>query len=81
MSFLVGLNNPLDQYFMRHPDSFFGKNFESALVNPGNPYILRAHLLCAAWECPLSSDDEQIFGPAFTQERDMLAAQGILRDD
>ncbi|MQY81742.1 MAG: DEAD/DEAH box helicase, partial [Dehalococcoidia bacterium] len=80
MSFLVGLNNPLDQYFMRHPDSFFGKNFESALVNPGNPYILRAHLLCAAWECPLDSSDEQIFGSAFTQERDMLAAQGILRE-
>ncbi|MBU2535650.1 MAG: DEAD/DEAH box helicase, partial [Chloroflexi bacterium] len=80
MSFLVALNNPLDQYFMRHPDSFFGKNFENALVNPSNPYILRAHLLCAAWECPLDSGDEQIFGPAYTQERDMLAEQGILRE-
>jgi len=80
MSFLVGLDNPLDQYFMRHPDSFFGKNFENALVNPGNPYILRAHLLCAAWECPLDSGDELIFGPAFIQDRDMLAEQGILRE-
>ena len=80
MSFLVALDNPLDQYFMRHPGSFFGKNFENALVNPGNPYILRAHLLCAAWECPLDSGDEPIFGPAFTQERDMLAEQGILRE-
>ncbi len=80
MSFLVGLDNPLDQYFMRHPDSFFGKNFENALVNPANPYILRAHLLCAAWECPLDSDDEQIFGPAFARERDMLVEQGVLRE-
>jgi DEAD/DEAH box helicase domain-containing protein len=80
MSFLVALNNPLDQYFMRHPDSFFGKNFENALVNPGNPYILRAHLLCAAWESPLDSSDEQIFGPAFLPERDMLAEQGALRE-
>ena len=50
LSFLIGLDNPLDQYFMRHPDFFFGKGFENALVNPDNPYILRAHLLCAAWE-------------------------------
>ncbi len=80
MSFLVALDNPLDQYFMRHPDSFFGKNFENALVNPGNPYILRAHLLCAAWECPLDNGDERIFGSTFTQERDMLSEQGILRE-
>jgi len=80
MSFLVALNNPLDQYFMRHPDSFFGKNFENALVNPSNPYILRAHLLCAAWECPLDANDEQIFGPAFALERDMLAEQGVLKE-
>jgi len=80
VSFLVALNNPLDQYYMRHPDSFFGKSFENALVNPANPYILRAHLLCAAWECPLDSDDEKIFGPAFAPERDMLAEQGVLRE-
>jgi DEAD/DEAH box helicase domain-containing protein len=80
MSFLVALNNPLDQYFMRHPDAFFGKNFEHALVNPANPYILRAHLLCAAWECPLSQDDEAIFGPALTPVRQELEAQGFLRE-
>jgi len=80
ISFLVALDNPLDQYFMRHPDSFFGKNFENALVNPSNPYILRAHLLCAAWECPLDASDEKIFGPAFAAEKDMLAEQGILKE-
>jgi len=80
MSFLVALDNPLDQYFMRHPDSFFQKNFENALVNPSNPYILRAHLLCAAWECPLDSDDEEIFGAALIQERKVLEEQGILKE-
>ncbi len=80
ISFLVALDNPLDQYFMRHPDSFFQKNFENALVNPGNPYILRAHLLCAAWECPLDSNDEKIFGAAFAQEIRVLEEQGILRE-
>ncbi len=80
LSFLVAMDNPLDQYFMRHPDSFFQKNFEHALVNPGNPYILRAHLLCAAWECPLGNDDEGIFGSALTRERKVLQGQGILKE-
>jgi len=80
LSFLIGLDNPLDQYFMRHPDSFFGKNFENALVNPSNPYILRAHLLCAAWEQPLSADDEEFFGSTLSQEWAELEELGILRE-
>ena len=80
LSFLIGLDNPLDQYFMRHPDFFFQKNFENALVNPSNPYILRAHLLCAAWELPLSSHDENFFGSLLAQERTGLAEQGLLRE-
>jgi len=79
LSFLIGLDNPLDQYFMRHPDSFFGKSFENALVNPDNPYILRAHLLCAAWELPLSAEDEEFFGPASAGEIAGLEEQGLLR--
>jgi len=80
LSFLVALDNPLDQYFMRHPDSFFQKNFENALVNPSNPYILRAHLLCAAWECPLASTDEKIFGSASIGARKVLEEQGVIRE-
>ena len=80
LSFLVGLDNPLDQYFMRHPDFFFRKNFENALVNPDNPYILRAHLLCAAWEMPLTTADEKYFGPALGRERDELVARGVLKE-
>jgi DEAD/DEAH box helicase domain-containing protein len=80
ISFLIGLDNPLDQYFMRHPDSFFGKSFENALVNPDNPYILRAHLLCAAWELPLTRGDEENFGPAFVRERTELEEQGLLKE-
>ncbi len=80
LSFLVALDNPLDQYFMRHPDSFFQSGFENALVNPKNPYILRAHLLCAAWERPLSSDDEMLFGFAFNKELKVLEGQGMIRE-
>ena len=79
LSILVALDNPLDQYFMRHPDFFFGKSFENALINPSNPYILKAHLLCAAWESPLSGNDDIFFGTAMTQETEELEKQGALR--
>jgi len=80
LSFLVAWDNPLDQYFMRHPSDFFQKGFEHVLVNPDNPYILKDHLLCAAWERPLDAIDEEIFGGDFIQERDVLAQEGQLRE-
>jgi DEAD/DEAH box helicase domain-containing protein len=80
LSFLIGLDGPLDQYFMRHPEAFFRKGYENALVNPENQYILRAHLICAAWELPLTKEDENFFGASYTRERDELVQQGILRE-
>jgi len=62
LSFLIGQENPLDQYLMRNPDYFFSKNFDNAIINPDNPYILKPHLLCAAWEKPLEDKDEEFFG-------------------
>jgi DEAD/DEAH box helicase domain-containing protein len=65
LSFLIAQDNPLDQYFMNNPDYFFGKNFENALINAQNLNILKPHLLCAAWEKPLSKGDSAFFGDAF----------------
>ncbi len=79
LSFLVALDTPLDQYFMRHPESFFQAGFENALINPGNPYILKPHLLCAAWEMPLNHDDEELFGSEIGQAMTELEGQGMLR--
>jgi len=62
LSFLIAQDNPLDQYLMRNPDFFFAKNFDSALINPDNPYILKPHLLSAAWEKPLDDNDREFFG-------------------
>ncbi|MDD4984849.1 MAG: DEAD/DEAH box helicase [Dehalococcoidales bacterium] len=80
LSFLIALDNPLDQYLMHHPDQFFGKNFENALVNPANTHILGAHLLCAAWELPLGKSDEQFFGTTFSRETEILERDGLLRE-
>ncbi len=80
LSFLIALDNPLDQYFMRHPEAFFGKGFEHVLINQANPYILKHHLLCAAWEHPLDDRDGEIFGASIAEARDELMDEGLLRN-
>ncbi|MDD5704260.1 MAG: DEAD/DEAH box helicase, partial [Dehalococcoidales bacterium] len=79
LSFLIAMDNPLDQYFMRHPEDFFHKSYENALINPHNPYILRAHLSCAAWEMPLSDRDELYFGPELKWELIIMEKEQSLR--
>ena len=57
---LVGSSAPLDQFFMTHPDFFFGSNPENGIINPNNPVILTNHLKCGAFELPY--DDGEGFG-------------------
>ncbi|MGB6874100.1 MAG: DEAD/DEAH box helicase [Dehalococcoidia bacterium] len=79
LSFLIAQENPLDQYLMRNPDFFFTKNFDNAIINPGNPYILKPHLLCAAWEKPLNKEDEEFFGSNTGTMLTELEQEGGLR--
>jgi DEAD/DEAH box helicase domain-containing protein len=79
LSFLIAQENPLDQYLMHNPDFFFGKNFDNAIINPGNPYVLKPHLLCAAWEKPLNNEDEKFFGPNTDIVLAELEQEGRLR--
>jgi DEAD/DEAH box helicase domain-containing protein len=78
LSLLIGLDNPLDQYFMRHSEALFSKGHEHALIAPDNVYILEKHLPCAAHELPLTSDDEVLFGPGFVEAMINLERKGIL---
>ncbi len=78
LAILVGLDNPLDQYFMRHPDQLFGRPHEHALIDPGNVYILEQHLPCAAHEQPLTPADEALFGRGFVEAMVKLEEQGLV---
>jgi len=55
--FMIGIQDALDQYFMRHPEAFFEKSHEAAVIDPGNRNILKRHLSCAASELYLRGDD------------------------
>ncbi|HDQ40151.1 MAG TPA: DEAD/DEAH box helicase [Desulfonatronum sp.] len=54
---LLGHENPLDKFFMRHPEVFFNSPPESAVLNPMNPVIMSQHLVCAAADLPLRADE------------------------
>ncbi|MFQ5794873.1 MAG: DEAD/DEAH box helicase [Candidatus Bipolaricaulia bacterium] len=74
---LVGFENPLDQYFMRHPDRFFERPHEHAIIDLDNLHIKMGHLMCAAAELPLRQVDEKQFGD-FAPLLEPLEDQGLL---
>ena len=75
---LIAGKDALDQFFMKHPDHFFGRSFEDAVVDPANPYILKSHLACAARELPLTLDEAEYGIPGWRQALEELVEEGIL---
>ena len=78
LSILVGKDNPLDQYLMNHPEAFFGRPVENALISTENRHIMDPQLLCAAYESPLTPEDETIFGPSMFSRLEVLENRGLL---
>jgi DEAD/DEAH box helicase domain-containing protein len=74
---LVASSAPLDQFIVRHPDFFFDRSPEHALVNPDNLQILLDHVKCAAFELPFTDTD--VFGTIYVQEvLSVLAEDGFV---
>jgi len=57
VAILIATPSPLDQFLAIHPDYFFERIPEHALINPDNPLILLDHLQCAAFEHPVVIGD------------------------
>ncbi len=72
-------DDALDQFFCRHPDEFLERPVESAILDHENPQIHLAHLLCAAFEGPLSGADAEILGPRWEAYAEILLGRGQLR--
>ena len=79
LAVLVAYNETVDQYLMRHPDYFFGRSPEAAIIDPNNPYILAQQLACAAHELPLSPADHAAFGPQCAEILGALEEAGEMR--
>lgn len=64
LAILVGYDDPVDQYLMRHGNFVCERPLERATIDPDNPHILAAQLGCAAHELPLDAHDWELFGPS-----------------
>ncbi len=75
---MIGGEDALDQYIMRHADDFINMPAESAMVNPDNADLLEKHLVCAAAEHPLAVDDPFFSGTVNESCLERLTKNGEL---
>jgi DEAD/DEAH box helicase domain-containing protein len=54
---MVASASPLDQFLAHHPEYFFDRSPEQALVNPDHLLILLEHLRCAMFELPFQKGE------------------------
>lgn len=80
LAVMVATADPLDQFLAAHPEYFFGRSPEQALINPDNLLILLAHIRCAAFELPFHAGE--YFGGLSVDRLgeflDFLVEQGVL---
>ena len=76
---LVAFQNPLDQYFMKHPHDFFGRPHEQAIIDLHNRYISLGHIMCAASELPITETDQKYFPQLFNESIQALEQQNLVR--
>ena len=54
---MVASASPIDQFLAHHPEYFFERSPEQALVNPDHLLILLEHLRCAMFELPFEKGE------------------------
>lgn len=75
---LIAGEDALDQYFIRNPFDLIAREPEAAVVNPYNKDTLKRHLLCAAAEKPLQSQEAFLAHGAVQQAVHELEQSGDL---
>lgn len=75
----VAGEDALDQFFCRHPPEFLQRPVEAAILDHESQQIHLSHLLCAAYEGPLSASDADFLGPRWEAYAEMLVGAGQLR--
>jgi DEAD/DEAH box helicase domain-containing protein len=75
----VAGQDALDQFFCRHPEEFLGRPVEAAILDHGNEQIASRHLIAAAYELPLTDEDDEVFGDGWRERAERLVAAGELR--
>ncbi len=79
LAMYVAGEDALDQFFCRHPEDFLDRPVEAAILDHESAPIFRSHLLCAAHEGPLGSEDAEFLGPRWETHAEHLESAGALR--
>jgi len=69
----------LDQFFCRHPDEFVERPVEAAILDHESEQIAARHMVAAAYELPLSDEDDEVFGEGWRGRAERLTSAGELR--
>jgi DEAD/DEAH box helicase domain-containing protein len=80
LAMYVAGEDALDQFFCRHPDEFLERPVERAILDHESEEIFGAHLSAAAYELPLTPEDEDVFGERWEEHAQRLVKQGRLRE-
>ena len=78
LAILVTRASLVDQFFAQHPETLWSRPTEEARIDPSNVYILGGHLLCAAHEQPLSTEDLTRFGAGSEDLLPIFVDEGYL---
>jgi len=78
LAVLVCGADQLDQWIAAHPDELFTRPPEPAVINPTNPFVADPHLRCAAFELPLTHEDERYWPGLLDEGVCRLASDGEL---
>ena len=79
LTVMVASSSALDQYIISHPEYFFERTPENALIHPDNLYILLNHLKCAAYELPFEEGESFAKGVSTEEFLSYLCDEQILR--
>lgn len=79
LAFFIAGNDALEQFFVRHPYELLTRPVEAATVDFENPFIHDRHLLAAAYESPITLEDQRVFGPDLAAALRRLEQQDALR--
>lgn len=78
LTVLIAKPDALDQFLIHHPEDFFGRPCEAAIIDPANPYVIEDHLPCAAAEQPITMDDKAFWPSNLEIHLGRLERQGAL---
>jgi DEAD/DEAH box helicase domain-containing protein len=79
LAIMVAHEDPLEQFLIRQPEMLLNSQRDGIALDPSNSDIARQHLLCAAFEVPLSITELHRFGPTALELVESLDRSGELQ--